>query len=169
MKLQFVAKMLFAVCTALLVSGSSFGQNQMAKRAEPEGKFGVGASIGQKSGLSLFYGISESDFVQSTVSFDNDGDSGVFVDYALAFPERMKGYFTPYVGLGALVHDSDYDTQFENDEEYEGQTFVAARLPIGVRYDGFPIQLALEAAPALTLIPVRFGYVQAAFTARVLM
>jgi hypothetical protein len=146
---------------------TSTGYAQMERRAQPEGKFGIGASIGQKSGLSMFYGISKNDFVQSTVSFDNDGDAGVFADYALAFPERMGRDYTPYVGLGAFVHDNDFDTRFEDDEEYEGQTFVAARVPIGIRYDGLPIQLALEVAPALTVIPVNFGFVQAALTARV--
>jgi hypothetical protein len=136
--------------------------------------FGVGVSLGQPGGISMYLPTTDSQWVQAALVFDADLDPGISADYAFGYPRLFDATpeITPYIGVGAFVFDRYHDIGWEDEvDRTEEGAYVAARIPLGVlaNLERTPVQLGLEVAPAITLQTPTYRFVQSAVFARYLM
>lgn len=143
---------------ALLVSllaGSSWGQGS---------GFGVGAIVGDPTGISLKKWISEARAIDGAVawSLDDEEELQLHADYLFHYGDLLRndpksstsGTMPVYYGIGAVVKfidDDDNQGQGNGDDEDE---FAGVRLPVGLNYvmKNHPLDFFAELVPVLQLI-----------------
>lgn len=126
----------------LLVSGL-FALNVMA---QGDG-FGLGVILGEPTGLSGKYWVSEKSAIDGGVAWSmyDEGSLHLHADYlfhAFNLINVSKGQLPLYFGLGARVKLAD-DVRF------------GARIPVGLDYlfEDAPLDIFLEIVPILDLVP----------------
>lgn len=143
----------------LLLAGLLFAQPAWAdlevRRGQPavdgDATLGLGVVLGDPTALSLKGMLSGNDAVQIHAGWRlGDPDGGrmtLVVDYLRHFvvvnPAPTSGALSPYIGVGGKVAVGD------------GGTVLGPRVPLGLSYyfGGVPIELALEVAPGLAVLP----------------
>ena len=163
------------IATILLTLCSPAYAIDLVKSAEPRSgnHFGVGVTVSEATGLSVYAETNRDNFVQLGFGFAPYGSYAVTGDYALGYRNAFSDLpsLTPYWGVGAvLLHDQrDHWSRFSRDER-ASTNYVGARLPLGVNFviPKTPVQVAAELAPTLLVTPVTYGYVQGGLSARVL-
>jgi len=129
---------LILILLCLLVSHQSDAQNK---------DFGVGIILGEPTGISAKYWVSTENAVDVGVAwaFTSKGFFHIHADYLWHFPDAIESTerFVLYAGVGGRLG-------FEDDK-----TRLGVRVPGGIAYwpKGAPIDVFLEVAPILELIP----------------
>lgn len=143
-----------------------------------EEKFGVGAILGDPTGISVKYLINDMG-LDATLSYNND-ELIIYGDYLKHFPGRLgkKNAFvsalTPYIGAGPILafkdeHKYHHDSDFVDDNS-DDDWALGVRVPVGIEWMNpekkLPIGIGVEVVPGLEIVPETEGFFQAGFTAR---
>lgn len=122
--------------------------------------FGLGLIGGDPTGLCMKYWLSGESALEAIAAWSFDGDGGFFlaVDYdrhAFGLDDDpgsdLGGLYLSY-GLGARMHFREDDDHDEGD----GDDFrLGIRIPLALVYpfEGAPVDLFLQLAPAVDLVP----------------
>lgn len=138
-----------------------------------DGDFGVGIGLIGVPALSVFAKTEPARHVQGGLTFGRDRDFAATADYCFDYPNALNGAptVTPYWGGGAaLFHDENDLYNAYDDDEFDGDTFVGGRIPLGLNFviPKTPVQLGAEVAPTLLLTPLTYSYLQGDLHVRVL-
>ncbi|UCH82722.1 MAG: hypothetical protein JSW50_09590 [Candidatus Latescibacterota bacterium] len=119
----------------------------LAGAAAAQGTFGLGIIVGEPTGISAKWWLSERSAIDAAAawSFSDDSAMTLVADYLLHNFDLInveKGQLPIYFGVGGRV-------KFESDSK------VGIRIPVGLAYifDGMPLDAFFEIAPLLDLIP----------------
>ncbi len=133
-----------------LTSSSTSASNYSA---DPSGRFGVGLMLGEPTGLSLKYFLTDSLAVDSGFGwgFHRETDPHLHADilwHKFDLFSVPDGQLPVYAGVGARI-------KFRDNQEDR----VGLRLPIGVSYllDDLPIDVFCEAGPVIDFAPSTRG------------
>ncbi len=128
--------------------------------------FGVGLMVGESAGFSAKVFIDADHAIDAGLSFSLiDQRLQIHGDYLLHFAQQSYrldgGRFVPYVGVGGKLRLRDS----KSDRSEDG---VAVRLPVGAAFhpDPYPIDIFLELAPAMLILPETRASLGAALGAR---
>ena len=117
-----------------------------ASRSAHAGDFGLGLVLGEPSGISAQFGLSDSDKLNAALGLDtfDDGVLYVHVDYIRHLAVLLDGAdvsLPVYVGLGGFLVE-------------RGRIDLGARVPFGLQLDfkQAPLHLFLEVAFKLRII-----------------
>lgn len=126
--------------------------------------FGLGLIVGDPTAISLKGHLTGQDAFQLHVGWrlgEPEGGRVTFIaDYLRHFvvvdPAPSSGQFAPYVGIGGKLGVGDGDMVF------------GPRVPLGLSYyfGGAPVELALEIAPGVAVLPETSFMVDGGFAAR---
>ena len=113
------------------------------------GPFGLGIIVGEPTGISLKYRLSERNAIDGAVAWSLSGDSDLHLhgDYLYHWYDLItvkKGRLPLYAGVGArLVFRENHDD------------LVGLRIPVGLAYlfAGAPFDAFVELVPVLDLAP----------------
>jgi hypothetical protein len=138
-----------------------------------DGDFGVGIGLIGVPALSVFAKTAETRHLQGGLTFGDDADFAATADYCFDYPRVLSGAptVTPYWGGGAImVHDVNDRYFAYDDDEFNSDTFVGGRIPLGLNFviPRTPVQLGAEVAPTLLLTPISYSYLQGDLHVRVL-
>ncbi len=138
-----------------------------------DGDFGVGIGLIGVPALSVFAKTEATRHLQGGLTFGRDSDFAATGDYCFDYPNALNGAptVTPYWGGGvALFHDENDLYNAYDDDEFDGDTFVGGRIPLGLNFviPKTPVQLGAEVAPTLLLTPITYSYLQGDLHVRVL-
>lgn len=129
-----------------------------AAAAQDQG-FGVGAIIGQPTGLSLKNWVSQTTALEAAIAWSFEGDgffyfqaAHLFHDYSLI--KTTKGRLPFFYGIGGRVKvlsDRNGRRRDESDEDPR----LGICIPIGLDYHfgGAPLDIFLEFIPIIDIIP----------------
>lgn len=153
--------------TGLAIAGASCALLTTAQTTD----FGMGFIAGEPTGLSIKGKLSERHAVDAALAWNLLGRGQAFrvhVDYLFHSYDVInvkKGRMPLYFGAGARTRFWNGDTYWHNGEwrARHGRADIAARFPVGVAYefDGAPLDVFLEAAPTLGLLPATYFDVDA--------
>lgn len=159
-------KLLITLAIALLPA-SAWADLSLADRqpAVDEGRdFGIGLIVGDPTALTLKGMLSGQDALQAHAGWRlGDPDGGrvtLIVDYLRHFvvvdPVPSSGEFSPFIGIGGKLGVGD------------GEEVFGPRLPVGLGYffGGAPVELSLEVAPGIAVLPETSFMVDAGLAAR---
>jgi hypothetical protein len=125
--------------------------------------FGIGAIVGDPTGISLKKWLSESRAIDGAVawSLDDDEELQLHVDYLFHYGNLLSddphasssGRMPVYYGIGGAVKfiEDDEDNKGNDDEDDE---FIGIRVPFGVDYllKNHPLDFFIEFVPVLQLV-----------------
>lgn len=119
--------------------------------AEPPAVFEIGAMLGEPTGLSTKYWLSDNNAVDAVAAWSfSEEVLELALDYQRHFfIFTLKDNLLPlYLGIGAGL-------RLGNREDSDDDTFLGARIPIGVAhiFKNAPIGLFGEIAPIVEFIP----------------
>lgn len=110
------------------------------------GRLGVGLILGEPTGLTGELRLGSRNAIDAAFGIDalEGGGAYVHADFLLLLPDLLRGgavALSPYLGVGALV--------------FGGDVHVGGRVPFGLalEFRTAPLQLFLEVAPRLVLVP----------------
>ncbi len=116
--------------------------------ANAQGKFGLGIIVGEPTGLSGRYKITESNSIDGAIgwSFAKYSSLHIHGDY-LQNITKLGNEVPLYIGIGGRIKMKNND----NGDD----TRIAVRVPVGIVYEpsSTPIDLFLEVVPMLDLTP----------------
>jgi hypothetical protein len=145
-----------ATMTNAAASSAAAATNTMANSSPSQrlllsdrGRFGIGAMVGEPTGLSMKYWLSEKNAVDlgAAWSFEDHGSFQLQSDFLThkfdIFPVDY-GELPLYFGIGGRVKFPDH-----------GETRAGVRVPVGVSYffPDVPIELFAEVAPIMDVTP----------------
>jgi hypothetical protein len=121
------------------------------------GNNGLGIAVGDPGGVTFFHKLEDKSFLQAYVS----RYFLIGADYAMAFPRSITSIpeLTPYIGGGGFLFSAHY---WYDDSLRRHRTIgVGGRIPLGLllQIPQAPIHIHLEVAPATTVIPFMWTYV----------
>lgn len=162
-----VGMKLRALQLLIVILGVTAWQAQASDR-----KFGVGIGLGSVDGISGYYRYDSDAFVQGMISIQGGSSLYFGADACNGYPNLIAGApsLVPYYCIGAFFANVEkrnyYD--FNNDELYNepkkqgDMTIVGARVPLGLQLfiPQMPIQIAIELAPGMTLVPGTYVFLQ---------
>ncbi len=133
--------------------------------------YGAGLSIGSNSGLSLLAYLNTERFVHALVSFGRGSHFTLIADYAYAFPRVFADLpsMTPYYGYGVVLEK--FPSYFGGGgSTRKDSLYVGGRVPLGVQFmiAQTPLQIAVEIAPGLFVVPATYAYIDGSLSLRVL-
>lgn len=146
----------YKILGTILVALFLFGSLQTTKAQKSENKIGIGAIIGEPTGLSL------KAWTSGTTAFDAGlawslgryDAINIHADYLWhsfkPFNEIESGQLPIYYGVGGrIVFADNFPNQGDN------QAIIGIRGPVGLNYllEDAPIGLFLEVAPILNIVP----------------
>jgi hypothetical protein len=127
---------------------------------------GIGIAVGEPGGITFFHKLEEKSFVQAYVS----RYFLVGADYAMVFPRAIHAIpeLTPYIGGGGFLFSAHY--WYDDDLRRRSSLGLGARIPFGMllQIPEAPVHLHLEIAPATTVIPFMWTYLDAQLGVRFL-
>lgn len=127
-----------------------------AQAQDDDSRVGVGLMIGEPTGLSFKIWTSGTKAFDAGLAWSVGRYDAVniHVDHlwhnANVFDEVDEGLLAVYLGVGArLIFADDYPDPGDND------VLMGVRVPVGINYlfDGNPLELFLEIAPVVNLVP----------------
>ena len=136
-------------------------------------KVGVGFSFSGPMGISLYSDVSDSNFIQGTVSIAPTNYLEATGDYAFA-NNRFFGSIptlTPFWGLGLLMVQGSSRYWLDSETSLRtSQTHGGVRIPFGMNFviPQTPVQLSAEIAPSIIIAPINYSYMQGGLNLRVL-
>jgi hypothetical protein len=138
-------RILFAVPFAVLmcVSAQAFAASN---------SFGIGFILGDPSGFTAKFFVSGNDAIDTGIGPSGRDGFYLYADYHRHFRNLFPvPELSVYVGAGAGLHEHDEESKHHE----EGELSLEARLPLGIDYvfRQVPIEVFLELAPALEIIP----------------
>lgn len=127
-----------------------------AQAQQDDSRVGVGLMVGEPTGLSFKYWTSGTKAFDAGLAWSvGQYDAvNIHVDHlwhnANVFEEVDEGLLSVYLGVGARMIFAD---DFPNDGDNE--VLIGARVPVGINYtfENNPLELFLELAPVVNLIP----------------
>lgn len=140
------------LCLSLGISIPAFGNSK---------NIGLGAVVGQPTGLTAMYTLSMHRAIDLTVSYDfsRNFDSFLFMgDYLFRKPDTLQIDtidFGWYWGVGFYYAYFSFGNQILNLDAYE----IGPRIPVGLFYSfpNFPVEVFVELGVGLAVLPgVRF-------------
>ncbi|MBN2039907.1 MAG: DUF3996 domain-containing protein [Spirochaetes bacterium] len=146
-KLSFILILIFAFCTANAAAADTAAGEQ----------FGIGLIVGEPTGVSMKYRITENSAFDLGVawSFANEDAFHIHSDYLIHNFNLIKvpeGQLPFYYGIGARVKFAEDDKNKNRDKD---GTIFGARIPLGLSYmfANQPIDIFGEIVPVLDLVP----------------
>ncbi|MCX7678051.1 MAG: DUF3996 domain-containing protein [Spirochaetes bacterium] len=140
MKRSFLTCIFFTIITSVATSSG----------AAP--KVGIGAILGDPSGFTAKLLLNNTDALCFGIGPSGSDGFYLYLDYLRHF----RGVFplnelSLYLGAGAGLHHHDEKTKHHEEDEVS----LEARLPVGISYmfHKVPVEVFLELAPALEIIP----------------
>ena len=148
---------------SLLIAGTS--AYAKSERSYVSANNGIGIAIGDPGGITFFHKMDEDHFIQAYFS----QNLLIGADYATVFPYAITAIpeLTPFIGGGAYLFKFayefyDYYGRYSRYSRYgkSGDLGVGARIPLGLllQVPNAPIQIHLEIAPSVLVIPVIYSY-----------
>ena len=130
---------------SLLILFAGLSANDLKAQDTNGGNTGLGIMIGEPSGISLKSWFNSKNSVDFGLAWSLSGNDDIYVhaDYQwYQWLDVEKGNLALFYGIGGRAI-------FSND------TFVGARIPLGLTYlaPEAPLEFFLEVAPVLNLIP----------------
>jgi hypothetical protein len=159
---------------AMAVTSSAFGSGFTGESYSADvNKVGLGLTFSGVTGVSLYAGLNQRNFLQAAVGYSSDGSYAITGDFAFghhnAFSDAPS--VTPYWGLGVVwLHDQgDYWSRFSRKND-PSNDYYGARFPLGLNFlvPQSPVQIAAEIAPSLLLTPGTYGFLQGSLSVRLL-
>lgn len=148
-----------ATILSTLVIAAAIGAPSSAQ-ARSGGPFGLGAEIGDPSGLSFKYFLGGNNALDGTVGFNlgkNVDWLQVNLDYLFHFPQRWGGgEWLPYVGIGGKLRAWDDHHDYRGDWYDDDDDFAfGVRIPLGLAWHPgrAPIDIFAEIVPGLWVLP----------------
>ena len=114
--------------------------------------FGIGFILGDPSGFTAKFFISGNDAIDAGIGPSGRDGFYLYADYLRHFRNLFPvPELAVYVGAGAGLHEHDEESKHHEEDELS----LEARPPLGIAYvfRQVPIEVFLELAPALELIP----------------
>ena len=159
----------FAAPCALLVV-ALFALGPAVAEAKPGGGFGLGIVLGEPTGLTAKGFFAREHALQGHLGFAFGKNSRihVVVDYLYHFhnvipPLGQAGYLSPYLGVGGLV---SLRTNAPKKDEKDVSLGVLIPLGLSFVFRTVPIEIFLEVAPGIGIIPGTFAIVDGGLGAR---
>jgi hypothetical protein len=135
---------------AIIVIFVLFTSTSSPARADG-GPFGLGLILGEPTGLSLAYRLSQRNAIAGAVGIDvfDDNDFYAHADFLFVLPDLLSGGsvgLSPYLGPGVFLIEF-------------GEIGIGGRLPFGLSLDfrRAPIQIFGEVTLSLLLVPDTAG------------
>lgn len=160
----------FAICSSVGITAqentvpttTNYSPSQL-ERVDLDRRFGAGLIIGEPTGASLKYYLSEKTAIDGAIGwgFHHETDLHLHGDYLWhfndLFPSVSEGHLSLYVGVGARVKFRD------NDDDR-----VGIRVPVGLSYmlENVPVDGFVEVAPVIDFTPSTRGGFTAGIGAR---
>lgn len=139
------------------------------------GSVGIGAILGDPTGLSGKYFMGNNAAVDAALSFGNH-ELIIYADYMKHFPgafgkqNAFIASLNPYVGVGPVLAfgDGNKDHRHRFIDDDEDRFAFGVRVPFGVEWMSkeIPIGVSLEIAPGLGIIPKTDVFVQGGLAIR---
>ena len=148
-------------------------------RGEPEAesefprKFGLGLTLGTLDGISGFYRLSPTKFVQGLFGIGGKGNfygSGDFCITLRSLSPQVP-HFIPFYGIGFILasYHNGWDRLIpERYVDRKDKVFAGLRLPLGVQFyiPDTPLQVGAELGPAILFAGDTYVYLQSAVNLR---
>lgn len=175
---------MMAICSAVIISDCFAVTTSTARpsTARPSGSvtsgnFGLGVMLGEPTGLSAKYWLSDSRALDFGATYSFNSYFALLIDYLWHFPQafstagRNGSEFVPYVGIGGIlfVNSSNhwtYDQFGRRVRHYNGygdsSVGVGVRIPLGLEFlpKTVPLGVFAELVPGVGVIPGLFGFFQ---------
>jgi hypothetical protein len=135
-------------------------------------KVGVGIGLGGSSGVSLYAREDASRFVQGLVALDTySGSFALTGDYAFSFPNALHEVplITPYYGFGAVAAYIEGWYLGRRKLYADGSAAIGGRIPLGIQLEipKTPLQISLEVAPSILIVPFTTAFFDGLLAVRV--
>ncbi len=148
--------------TALALLAITMTSTQAQAQVPSTGDFGAGIILGEPSGLTGKLWFNPSNALDVHLAFDfTDEAVAIFSDYTYHFDliklrSNVQVELPFYVGIGGkLLVDANSD----NENEKDAALTLGARIPLGmsVLFKKAPLEIFLEIAPGLRVVPKTSG------------
>lgn len=136
-------------------------------------RFGLGLTLGTLDGVSAFYRINHTHFVQGL--FGIGGKGNFYGSGDLCFTQRSLApqvpHFIPFYGLGLILasYHNGWDRLIpERYVDRKDKVFAGIRIPLGVQFyiPHTPLQVGAELGPAILFAGDTYVYLQSAVNLR---
>ncbi|MGK5084134.1 DUF3996 domain-containing protein [Bdellovibrionota bacterium FG-1] len=132
--------------------------------------FGLGVIIGEPSGLSAQYFFNPERALDGGLAYSFNSFIFIFSDYLFHFPgvfghgPRVPRDLSPYLGVGGVLLASTTSNRKEGRyfTDQGSSVGLGIRLPFGLEWRPIrsPLEVFLEIAPGLGVIPSTFGFIE---------
>lgn len=140
-------RLLYAVIFLIFVSLILLNNSSFAAH-----KVGIGVILGDPSGFTTKLFLTDSNAFDAGIGPSGDDGFYLYFDYLRIFRNLFPiNELSLYLGAGVGLHHHDKETKHHDEDELS----LEARLPIGIAYlfRQIPLEIFLEIAPALEIIP----------------
>ena len=159
---------------ALFLTSSAFGSDFTGESFRTDvNRTGLGIAFSGVTGLSLYAELNQRNFLQAAVGYSSEGSYAITGDFVFGHQNAVSAApsVTPYWGLGIVwLHDqSDYWSRFAR-KNNQSNDYSGARFPLGLNFivPQTPVQIAVEIAPSLLIMPATYGFLQGSLSVRLL-